>query len=203
MKTDKSVWIIPGLVGALTAALVTACGCGLSAMLATGAWAATNFIQDHGLHVTSDPGPVTRMGADIATYTSPDGYQVEYGVCSQGFTLVGYSAHSGASHMYLLQLNPNSHIGLDEMEHSLQQSSQTPDLEWMDPEMVTLEQKTVVIRGETHTLIVRQGGQGAEETYRMAMIEFTGKSGPALLAFSGSLAHWNMAQIEQFIAEMK
>jgi hypothetical protein len=50
---------------------------------------------------------------------------------------------------------------------------------------------------------VREGTNKSGKTYRVALVQFAGKGGPALLAVSGSLAHWEMAEVEQFIAEME
>jgi hypothetical protein len=199
MNTNKTIWIILGIIGML----VILCGCGVSALLATGAWAVTDFVQETNLHITTDPGQVAKIGADIAGYSVPDGYHANYGMSADGIKFIGYIAQSDDCHINLLQLGPNGHIGLDEMEREMKESTRVPKMEWFDLEMVTIEQKIVTIRGEEHLLTVREGTNKSGKTYRVALVQFAGKGGPALLAVSGSLAHWDMTEVEQFIAEME
>jgi hypothetical protein len=199
MKTDKIIWIILGIL----AALVVLCGCGVSAMLATGAWFVTDSVQETNLHITTDARQVEKHGLEIATYTLPEGYRADYAVSVDGILVVGYKAQSDDSHINLLQLGPTGHIGLDEMEREMKEAAGVPKMEWFDLEMVTIEQRPITIRGEEHLLSVREGTNGAGETFRVAMVQFSGNGGPALLVVSGSLAHWDMAEIERLIVSME
>jgi hypothetical protein len=68
---------------------------------------------------------------------------------------------------------------------------------------VAAVERPVNIRGEEHTLTVREGTNHSGHTFRMALVQFSGNGGPALLAVSGSLADWDMTEVEQFIANME
>ncbi|MFZ6030657.1 MAG: serine hydrolase domain-containing protein [Chloroflexota bacterium] len=97
MNTNKTIWIILGILGAL----VILCGCGVSAILATGAWAVTDFVQETNLRITTDPGQVSKLGADIADYSVPDGYHADYGMSADGIKFIGYTAKSDDCHINL------------------------------------------------------------------------------------------------------
>jgi hypothetical protein len=67
---------------------------------------------------------------------------------------------------------------------------------------VSLE-RPVTLRGQEVTLIVSEGVNSENVSYRQITAAFEGKSGPALLMFSETVEDWDQAAVDEFLASIR
>ena len=161
------------------------------------------FLDETDTWATINPKKIDQMGAEIADYSLPHNSFAAYGFHSADVTIVGYGIADEDFHINILELGPNGHIALDDMEKQLRESTRPYEIQVFDLDMTAIETKTVIIRGQEHILTVREGVNKSGKIYRVALVQFDGKGGPALLAMSGALDSWDQEMIEQFIREME
>lgn len=142
---------------------------------------------------------VTRTAAGIADFDLPAGYQPEFTVSLDGYTLVAFSPGDDHSHLYLIQSKDPADSerlsqGLDEL---------VPGMNDPQSRMTVLETRTVSVRGKDAALVISEGINGEGMHYRQAVLAFEGKAGPALLAFSEPIATWNTDQVDVLISSIQ
>jgi len=71
-----------------------------------------------------------------------------------------------------------------------------------DTRMTVSENRTATLRGQEATLIVSEGVNSENISYRQASIAFEGKSGPALILFSESVEAWHQPAFDEFLASI-
>ena len=68
--------------------------------------------------------------------------------------------------------------------------------------MTVIENRPVTLRGQEVTLIVSEGVNSENVSYRQISVAFEGKGGPALLLFSESVEAWDQAAVDEFLASI-
>ncbi|MGD8406229.1 MAG: hypothetical protein PVJ21_21415 [Anaerolineales bacterium] len=159
--------------------LLTACGMGVT------------------LNTSTDK--VTSTASEIVDFDLPDGYKPEFTASLNGYTVVSYTPGDGASHLYLIQSQDAADAD------KLAQATQDIIPGERDPEsrMTVFETRPVNVRGEETTLVLSEGSNGDDESYRQAMVSFKGNGGPALIVYSTPLVDWNIETVNTLLASIR
>lgn len=135
----------------------------------------------------------------ISIFQPPAGYEPEITVEYKDYRLVSFSGNSPQSHLYLIQ----SQNEQDGSKLSGVLNDLLPGISDPKQRSAVLENRPVIIRGEPSALIISQGTNGDQIRYRQAMIQFTGKGGPALLVYSEPLSRWNEDTLKTLLASFE
>ena len=150
-------------------------------------------------NINLDAEKVADAAAQIADFDLPDGYSADFTASLMGYSIAAYNPGDGHSHMYLIQSeNEADSEKLTEMLEQL-----VPGTTDSHPEMTILETRTVNLRDEKVKLLISEGLNHENVTYRQAMAVFQGKGGPALLAFSEPVSRWNPETLETLLASVQ
>jgi hypothetical protein len=137
-------------------------------------------------------------GSAIAEFDLPAGYTFEFNTSMLGYTVTSYKGPAGPSHLYLIQSEQESDG--DELEKMLTQL--VPGSSDPNTRLTVIENRPVTIRGQEVTLIVSEGVNSENVSYRQATALFEGRGGPALLVFSESLEAWDQAALDELLASI-
>ncbi len=84
-----------------------------------------------------------------------------------------------------------------------QQAAVLNDDHDIDPkQMQVVENRPVVIRGQSATLVILEGLNSENQPYRSATALFEGRSGPALVSISSMVSVWNPEMVDAFLASL-
>lgn len=150
------------------------------------------------------PDQIAAVGAGIADYTLPAGYHQAFSFDLFSVAMIAANADSGHSHIYLAQLPPSVRIeqlAMDcQSDRGLRKNTYgTRDTVRVKP----VGQMERTVRGQTVTFVVSEGQNSAGEAYREMAGAFNGKNGPAALLISGTVAGWDQATFDGFIASIR
>jgi hypothetical protein len=134
-------------------------------------------------------------GATIAEFDPPTGYTSEFSTSMLGYSVVAYKGQNAPSHLYLIQSEKESDG--DELAKMLAQL--VPGSSNADTRMTVIENRQVTVRGQETTLIVSEGVNSENVSYRQISAAFEGKGGPALLLFSESAEAWDQEAVDAFL----
>ena len=141
---------------------------------------------------------VAKAAAQIAAFELPPGYEPEFGLHALGYTVVAYNPGDDRSHLYLIQSEEAAGgAALEKALHEL-----VPGSHDEKTRMTVLEQRPFTLRGESVTLIISAGTNGAGEAIQQLTTLFQGKGGPVLLVLSEPIARWHQATIDTFLASI-
>jgi hypothetical protein len=133
----------------------------------------------------------------IADFDLPLGYTAEFRTSILGYTVEAYKGPNAPSHLYLIQSEKESDgKGLARMLAQLVPGS-------ADADMMVIENRTATVRGQETTLIISEGVNSENVSYRQVTVPFEGKGGPALLLFSESVEDWDQEAVDMFIASIQ
>ena len=138
-------------------------------------------------------------GAKIADFDLPGGYTAEFSTSILGYTVAAYKGQNDPSHLYLIQ-SENESDG-DELAKMLTQL--VPGSSNSDIRMTVTENRPVTLRDQETTLIVSEGVNSENVSYRQVTAAFDGKGGPALLMFSETVDAWDQAAVDEFLASIR
>lgn len=148
--------------------------------------------------LNTNPDDVAGVAAEIVDFTPPAGYSPEFLAEINGYTVVSYRPNQGNGHLYLLQSRDAADGS--QMEEALNDIN--PGEKDLKARLTVMETRALTVREQEATLVISEGTNGNGEGYRQATLAFEGKSGPALLAFSESLAAWDLETVEALIASV-
>ena len=134
----------------------------------------------------------------IADFDLPAGYSPEFSTSMLGYTVAAYKGPNRPSHLYLIQ-SENESDG-EELQKMITQL--VPGSSDTNTEMTIIENRPVTIRGQEATLIVSEGLNSEQASYRQISVVFEGKGGPALLLFSESVAAWDQEAVDELLASI-
>lgn len=151
--------------------------------------------------LTTDTDRIEALAAEIADFELPKDYAPEYGGRWQGATLVAYHAGEGPRHLIFLQAEEGSDLAKLSTEAALAEVTAQEDSYYSG--LAEVEERTVTVRGESTSMVVSEGTNGAGLAYRQVTVPFTGNNGPALVNLTGSLDEWDWALVEAFLASIR
>lgn len=151
------------------------------------------------VEATNDSQHVTKLASKIANFDLPTGYTAEFSVELAGYTLASYKGASGPSHLYFIQSEKESDG--EELERMLTQLA--PGSADPNTRMTVTENRTATVRGQEVTVVVSEGVNSENISYRQITVGFQGKGGPALLVFSEMVESWDQAAVDTFLASIQ
>jgi hypothetical protein len=151
------------------------------------------------IETTDDPQLTQETAAEISDFDLPPGYEPEFSTKMLGYTLVTYKGESDPSHLYLIQSEKESDG--EELAKMLAQLS--PGSSDPNTRMTVVENRPATVLGQEVTLIISEGVNSENLSYRQISVAFEGKGGPALLLFSETIENWDQAAVDEFLASIR
>jgi hypothetical protein len=148
---------------------------------------------------TNDSQRVTKLAAKIADFDLPAGYTSEFSAEMAGYTFAAYNGASGPSHIYLIQSEKESDG--EELERMLTQLA--PGASDSNSRMTIVENRTATVRDQKVAVVVSEGVNSENISYRQITVGFRGKGGPALLVLSETVESWDQAAVDTFLASIQ
>jgi hypothetical protein len=143
---------------------------------------------------------IRTVADQIASYTVPEGYREEFAVELMDYQVVSLIGPETSSHIYLIQAPEDVEVNIDQLQ---QQAAVLNDDHNIDPkQMQVVENRPVVIRGQSATLVILEGLNSENQPYRSATALFEGRSGPALVSISSMVSVWNPEMVDAFLASL-
>lgn len=151
------------------------------------------------VEATNDSQHVTDTASKIADFDLPAEYVPEFSAAMSGYTVAAYKGPSGPSHLFLIQSEKASDGSeLEKMLNQLAPGSSDPSTG-----MTVIENHTAIVRGQEANVIISEGLNSDNITYRQATVGFQGKGGPALLVFSDTVESWNQETVDAFLQSIR
>jgi hypothetical protein len=142
---------------------------------------------------------VAEIASKIADFDVPAGYAPELSAHLLGYSLASYKGTTGPSHLYLVQSEKDSDKAeLQKMLEQMAPGSSNPNTR-----MTVVENRTATVRGQEADVVISEGTNSDNVTYRQATVAFQGKGGPALLVFSESADLWDQAVLDTFLGSIQ
>jgi hypothetical protein len=69
--------------------------------------------------------------------------------------------------------------------------------------MTVIENRTATVRGQEVNVVVSEGLNSDNVSYRQVTVGFQGKGGPAMLVFSDSAELWNLETVDALLASIQ
>lgn len=186
-RTAKVILAI--VTGLLVICLCTA-AVGLAAMYATGR-VLTETVYD-------DPVSVVDIGASIAAYSMPAGFNDASAASLADFSLVTFTTDDGRSHISLFQVPDVLELDRHEIEDRFQDATNRD--KWAEAAVV--DRIPCQIRGQQTTLLISEGINHEGRHYRSASALFDGNGGTALVNIVMPSAAWDQDMVETFIQSL-
>ena len=143
--------------------------------------------------------PTSDAGAAIAEFDPPEGYTSELSASMLGYSVVAYTGQNEPSHLYLIQSEKES----DGEELAKMLAQLVPGSSNADTRLTVIENRPVIVRGQETTLIISEGVNSEDVSYRQISVAFEGKGGPALLLFSESVDAWDQEAVDAFLQSIQ
>jgi len=139
------------------------------------------------------------VASKIAGYDLPKGYSEQFAVEMLDYQVVGLIGPEESSHIFLLQAPQDIDLNLDQ----LQQARILDDHDTIAPkQMQVVENRAVVIRGQSVNLVIQEGLNSENQPYRSATALFEGRNGPALVSLSSRIDVWDADMVNAFLASL-
>lgn len=151
------------------------------------------------VEATNDSQHVTKLASKIADFDLPSSFAPEFTAEMLGYTLAAYKGASGPSHLFLIQSEKESDG--EELERMLTQLA--PGSNDPNTRMTVIENRTATVRGQEVTVVVSEGVNSENISYRQITVGFQGKGGPALLVLSETVESWDQAAVDTFLASIQ
>ena len=141
---------------------------------------------------------VNQTAAEIIHFELPKGYQPDFAVTYNGFSLAAYSTQNTYGHLYFIQ--SQEEVDSERLEQEMKKRiSETSNAQ---NQFHTIETLPVIVDGQETTLNISEGFNGEGLDYKQAMITFQGKSGPALLVLSNLSEEWDENSLASLIESL-
>ena len=154
----------------------------------------------------SDPQAAKQVGAKIADYTLPSGYQEAMGMDLFAYQLVMIaptSQRSGTGTVFMMMQYPTLSQGSVDPEMMNQQMRDAFDRQYQQSgTFAEVGERTVTIKGKPTTMTVSESTQSTSKM-RQATAIFTGKGGLTMLMVMGSPNSWDWQMIENFCRSIR
>jgi len=152
--------------------------------------------------VSSDPEQIARIGAEIADFTLPAGYQLQYGIKAFGYALVAASSEQGNGHIFLAQAPDGSKLGRT-FGSGMVNVVPGRGHDRRGEEITIIGTQEAVLRGQTVSLALGEGLSSSGETYRELTGLFAGRGGAAMVNISAPLSLWDEAAAAEFLGSIR
>ena len=147
---------------------------------------------------TTEADNTNEIASTIADFDLPAGYSPEFSTSMPGYTVASYKGSSSPSHLYLIQSQKES----DGAELQKMIAQLVPGSSNSASEMTVIENRPTTVRGQDATLVVSEGVNSEQVSYRQVSVAFEGKGGPALLLLSESVAAWDQEAVDALLASI-
>jgi len=151
------------------------------------------------VEATDESQHVTKLASKIADFDLPAGYTSEFSAEMLGYTIAAYKGTSGPSHLYLIQSAKESDG--EELQRMLTQLA--PGSSDPNTRMTVIENGIATVRGQEVAVVVSEGVNSENVSYRQITVGFQGKGGPALLMLSETVEGWDQAAVDTFLASIQ
>ena len=147
------------------------------------------------------PAEVSVIGAQIASYDIPAGFEQPFAVQAVGYSLVAYNGSDGHSQVFFFQLPTGLTIDANEIEKQARQV-------YLDGrrnengEVQVVDRKPGVIAGQLVTLIYTTGKNHDGDPFREVTAVFQGKGGQAFVVYSRTASAWDDVEVDAFLASI-
>ena len=137
--------------------------------------------------------------AKIADFEAPANFVPQFSAAMSGYTVAAYKGPNGPSHLFLIQSEKEADgPELEKILKELAPGSSDPNAR-----MTVIENRKVTVRGQEVDMVISEGTNSENITYRQATVGFAGKGGPALLVFSETAANWNQEAVDAFLQSIQ
>lgn len=145
---------------------------------------------------------VSRVAEKIALYTMPEGYSEGFAVDLWGYQLVSLKGETDNCHLYMVQAPKDMVVDMDSLK---EQARELQGLQKQDrySRVSTTEVRTVTVRGQEVPMIVGEGENSSNQTFREVAVLFEGRGGPALVSISSPVDEWDWETVDAFIASIE
>ena len=135
----------------------------------------------------------------IAGYNLPEGYREQFAVEMLEYQVVSLIGPEESSHIYLIQTPQGIELNPDQV----QQARIMDNHDTIEPkQMKVVENRPIVIRGQSANLVIQEGLNSENQPYRSATALFEGRNGPALVNISSMVSVWNPEMVDAFLASL-
>ena len=147
------------------------------------------------IEATNDSPHIAEAAAKIADFDLPASFVPQFSAAMSGYTVAAYKGPNGPSHLFLIQ--SEKEVDGPELENMLKELA--PGSSDPHTRLTVIENREVTVRGHEVDMVISEGTNSENITYRQATVGFAGKGGPALLVFSETVANWDQEAIDAFL----
>lgn len=148
---------------------------------------------------SNDSQQVRDAASKIADFNLPADFVPQFSAAISGYTVAAYKGPNGPSHLFLIQSEKKDDgPDLEKMLKELAPGSSDPNTR-----MTVIENRKVTVRGQEVDMVISEGTNSENITYRQATVGFAGKGGPALLVFSETVANWDQDAVDAFLQSIQ
>jgi len=153
--------------------------------------------------VVTEPAEVQKIGAEIVSYTLPDGYSEIVGVDFMQTKTIGVANDDFSSDMiiFLMQVPESPGLSEAETERQLRQMLRRFNMQPLELESDRVE--TRLINDREAELVYTKGTDPQGQVFKQVSMFFSGRSGKLFLMAQGSEAVWDQAALDQFIDSLR
>jgi hypothetical protein len=191
---SKNTKIIIGVVAGLLVLCLIACGVGVLAL----GWFGNRVASS----VKEDPAGAASAAAQIADIPLPAGYQADASMEILGIKFITFKNLSDEKAMMMLAQVPDSgqsgSLDVNQIQKAMQQQS-GQNLSGLK----TIDSRTATVRGQPASVLIQEGENANNETFRQMIVTFQGKGGLALLTVFGPSQSWDQSAYDQMIESIQ
>jgi hypothetical protein len=148
---------------------------------------------------TNDSQHVVDAASQIADFDVPTDFVPQFTASASGYTLAAYQGSSGPSHLFLIQSdNQADGSELEKMLKELAPGASNPNTR-----LTVIENRTATVRGQQVNVVISEGLNSDNVSYRQLTVGFPGKGGPAMLVFSNSLELWDQEAVDALLTSIQ
>lgn len=142
---------------------------------------------------------VLDAASNIADFDVPADFTPQFTASASGYTLAAYKGPSSPGHLFLIQSdNQADGSELEKMLKELAPGSSSPSTH-----TTVIENRTATVRGQEVNVIISEGMNSENVSYRQLTVGFQGKGGPAMLVFSDSEERWDSGTVDALLASIQ
>jgi hypothetical protein len=144
---------------------------------------------------------VRQVADKIAGYQLPAGYTEQFSVDMLGYQLVSLEGPMPSCHIYLVQAPQDADIDLEK----LQEKARTLEVSRTAPaaDIRIVETRDGIINGQSVTLLIGEGSNSENQTYREVTALFEGRNGPALVSMGATTNLWDWDLVDSFLSSIE
>jgi hypothetical protein len=183
-------------------ALVVLCSCATLGLGATGLWSFAKVVEASGATSYENTNEVAQVTAEIADFELPAGFDYPYALQVADFTMVSYLSQNKNTSLFLAQFPQGTDLNVGEMLDTIGRGVGNPRGFRYSAQMTTVEETPVMVRGQETTLTIQEGVSAEGVAFRLAIVAFEGKGGPALLVVDCNANEWNSEMVTGLISSL-